>query len=310
MQNITKPQGTMIQRVLLSLWNSDGRQIIYYCSRLGLGEQFGYPLTRFLRFLRNPFAHFVRTSARNQVNLRATFDNVVSLDKGYGEIKSGALPHLEPIIRLVKTLRDERSGKPEYRGERFRETILTPTDLQLYPELREFVCSDTLIQIASDYFGAVPVLRTVQGWWSVYNEYLESSQLFHVDSNDRRTLKFLINIEDVTESDGPFTFIPANITKQILTNIAAPNQRITDEEVFKYCHAEDVVHAVGPAGTCFIVDGARCLHFGARTREGSRLLLLVEFHSFFCPKAANIPLEPSEDWFPADKLRQLVLGLR
>jgi len=299
----------MIQRVLLSLWNSDGRQIIYYCSRLGLGERFGYPLTRFLRFLRNPLAYFRRISALNQVNRGAAFDNVVSVEKGYGEIKSGTLPHLEPVTRLVKTLRDERSGKPEYRGERFRETILIPTDLQHYPELREFVCSNTLIQIASDYFGTVPVLRTVQGWWSINNEYLESSQLFHVDSNDRRTLKFLINIEDVTELDGPFTFIPANISEQILTNIANPNQRITDEEIFTHGRAEDVIHAVGPAGTCFIVDGARCLHFGARTRGGSRLLLLVEFHNFFCPKAANIPLAPSENWFPDDKLRKLILGL-
>ena len=99
-----------MKRVLDSLWNSDGRQIIYYCSRLGLGEQFGYPLTRFLRFLRNPLAYFLRVSALNQVKRAAAFDNVVSVEKGYGEIKSGTLPHLEPVIRLVKTLRDERSG--------------------------------------------------------------------------------------------------------------------------------------------------------------------------------------------------------
>jgi hypothetical protein len=157
--------------------------------------------------------------------------------------------------------------------------------------------------------GSVPVLATVQGWWTPSNDMLESSQLFHVDANDSRTVKFFFNIEDVGDNDGPFTFIPADISARVLKAVNAPDHRIEDDEIFAHCSPSDVIEAKGPPGTGFVVDGCRCLHFGARARGGKRLVLLVEYYSYFSPKDPAFGVEPDEDWYRGDKLRRAALGL-
>jgi len=297
------------RRVLHSLWNSDGRQIIYYCARLGLGGETGYPITRTLRYMRHPTAHLRRKSARALIKRDPAFENLVDRKTGYGVIPAGTLPGTDKIVELVRKLRDERDSVSTLRGEPFRETILGPGDLHTYPELREFATSDAILQIASDYLGGIPVLAATLGWWSKDNDYLESSQLYHVDSNDRHELKFFINIEDVGPNDGPFTFIPADTTERIIKKIDSPRRRIEDEEIFAHCTEDDVIEATGPAGTTFAVDGCRCMHFGARMNGGTRLVLLVEFYSYFSPMSPQVPMNPSPDWYPGDKLRSLALGL-
>ena len=82
------------------------------------------------------------------------------------------------------------------------------------PELVDAMVSDELLACASDYLGAVPVLRRVAIGYSpgqVDTDHAwAGSQLFHYDGEDDRQVKRFVLLTDVEdERHGPLTFLSA-----------------------------------------------------------------------------------------------------
>jgi hypothetical protein len=114
-------------------------------------------------------------------------------------------------------------------------------------------------------------------WWSPPNQTLKSSQLYHYDNRDTRQAKVFINLNDVTDASGPLHFIPARDCLKVDAKIGYSQERYTDEAVYSCVPESNVVVATGPAGSAFLVDTARCLHFGSRGNSLDRLVLMVSF---------------------------------
>jgi hypothetical protein len=166
--------------------------------------------------------------------------------------------------------------------------LIYDEDLLENPHIVDFALSDPILNMATEYLGEVPVLRRVAMLLSTNrSEALIRSQLFHYDGEDIRQLKFFINLMDVSEADGPFTFLPAHKTKKVIDSylkkhkhIPASN-RFPDEEIFSRCAESDVNQVTGPAGKAAAVDTSRCLHFGSRVTPGrARLILFLQYVSY------------------------------
>ncbi len=148
-------------------------------------------------------------------------------------------------------------------------------------------------------------------WWSPPNESKAESQLYHYDGEDKSQLKIILNVGDVDENTGPFTFLTAVASEQV-GKTRRHSARLDDDAVENTVGRDAVTPLIGPAGTVGAVDTSRCLHFGSRGNSRERLILMLQFTRFLAPKA----LFPSWD-VPAmglradelDETRKMVLNV-
>ena len=297
-----------VKRVIRSLYEADGRQIRGYVARLGLNIEYAYYIARTLKFVRSPYSWLKRKSLFLKIQKEVPTTHLVGRKSGFVKLPPNALPGTKRIVRLIHNLAVKRKNTAEW-WDPFQKKIFLPEDLIDYPEVLDLVLSDEVLHIACEYLSTVPVLQSVQAWWSPKNEYLQNSQLYHRDNMDWRELKFFINVSDVGTDNGPLTFLPANVSLNVSKKLENWRRSIPDEEMYRLCSPNDSVEAVGPAGSCCVVDSGRCFHFGARTQEGERMLLMFNFASYYAAMNHQTPLQKTHANLPDDPLRRLVLGL-
>ena len=182
---------------------------------------------------------------------------------------------------------DSHLGGRRMKGDYLRN-LLSNDDLRRYPRLVDFALSDAAMGMAASYLGTIPYLNRVDLLYSIARESDDkvSSQLFHVDPEGLTQVKFFINVFDVGDGEGPFTFIPADDTARISRNVnvlrqrqGKPHQgRYLDEEIKAVGANDAIVRVTGSAGSGVAVDTSRCLHMGSRVRPGSfRLCLYIQY---------------------------------
>ena len=186
----------------------------------------------------------------------------------------------------------EKQAKFQSRKQSFYRHLLKDEDLRRNPDLVEFALSDTLLGPVTQYLGMVPYLTRVDLVYSVSrgtDEKIES-QLFHLDHEGLRQVKYFIYVYDVDEPEGPFTFLPADTSFRVVNDVRTwrkqhgrgdvESRRYLDEEIVGVNAAQDIVTVKGPTGAGVAVDTSRCLHLGSRVRPGAfRLVLYLQYCS-------------------------------
>ena len=182
---------------------------------------------------------------------------------------------------------DSHLGGRRMKGDYLRN-LLSNDDLRRYPRLVDFALSDAAMGMAASYLGTIPYLNRVDLLYSIARESDDkvSSQLFHVDPEGLTQVKFFINVFDVGDGEGPFTFIPADDTARVIRNVnvlrqrqGKPHQgRYLDDEIKAVGANDAIVRVTGSGGSGVAVDTSRCLHMGSRVRPGSfRLCLYIQY---------------------------------
>jgi hypothetical protein len=221
---------------------------------------------------------------------------------GYAIVQPGSLPGSEEIIALALRLFEEKKRKLEAaigpdtelhaKKWAFLRSVLNNQDLAQHPQLVDFALSDGLLSLVTNYLGTIPHLNRVDLLYSVSHggEEAISSQIYHLDPEGRRQAKLFLNLRDIGPDEGPFTFIPAEASSQIIKAIkhrrASDDEselamgRYLDEELAQVRGLEKSVSVMGPAGSGVLVDTSRCLHCGSRVKPGTyRLCLYIQYCS-------------------------------
>ena len=186
----------------------------------------------------------------------------------------------------------EKQAKFQSRKQSFYRHLLKDEDLRRHPDLVEFALSDQLLGPVTRYLGMVPYLTRVDLVYSVSrgtDEKIES-QLFHLDHEGLRQVKYFIYVYDVDEAEGPFTFLPADTSFRVVNDVRGwrkrhgrgdvESRRYLDEEIVAVNAAQDIVTVKGPVGAGVAVDTSRCLHLGSRVSPGAfRLVLYLQYCS-------------------------------
>jgi hypothetical protein len=176
------------------------------------------------------------------------------------------------------------------RKQSFYRHLLKDEDLRRNPDLVDFALSDRLLGPVTEYLGMVPYLTRVDLVYSVSrgtDEKIES-QLFHLDHEGLRQVKYFIYVYDVDEPEGPFTFLPADTSFRVVNDVRTwrkhhgrgdvESRRYLDEEVTAVDAARDIITVKGKAGEGVAVDTSRCLHLGSRVSPGAfRLVLYLQY---------------------------------
>ena len=209
---------------------------------------------------------------------------------GHRRFGAGEMPGFDRLVEVGRALYAEHARADPDRLVRPENNPFAPllgaTDFAAQPALLEVALSRPMVDILSDYFGAVPCLDNVDIW--VTRPNLESaggfsSQLFHLDKPERSYVTAFVNLFDVAPENGPLAYLPAAETATVRRRTRydrlyyLSHGRLDDEEVFRVVDPAALVTLDGPAGAGAFVDTSTCLHSGSRCEAGERVLMVLTY---------------------------------
>lgn len=149
----------------------------------------------------------------------------------------------------------------------------------------ELACHALIIDPIADYLGEVPILQAAVVLYSPNKELSRGSQLFHMDGGDYRLVKTYIFIDDVTDTCGPLTIVPADQSRRIYNTLRRAgktrvrNKKLDDGLVLGAVRDAKPVPLCGPSGTVAFVDTTRCYHYGSRpSGQGSKPRFILHLY--------------------------------
>lgn len=204
-------------------------------------------------------------------------------DAGYATFSAADIGLAAPVSRLSQLAQAWKADPARSESDKpFLRNILQSQDLFEHKEILETALHEDLLGAVVRYLGQMPWLVNLQVWWTPPNQTTIRSQLYHYDHRDTRQAKVFLNLNDVGEDAGPLHFLPVPVSAKVDRTVGYSQDRYTDEQIESCVTPAETMRTMGPAGAGFIVDTARCLHYGSRRNEKDRLLLMASFARANC----------------------------
>ncbi len=286
-----------------------------FWKRLRLPRRLVHPLLSAAKVALNPVQFRLRQKLAAELESATQAHGVIPPSQGCLRFGAGELPGADAAVaRCAKIFEAARVASPDAAerfnpNKRFLLSILSGAGFCEHPELIRFMVSRPILDTAMAYLGSVPLLAGAALWWSPRNETARSSQLHHRDNEDWSQVKLLLNVFDVTDDHGPFTFLPADVSEGIRDAVGYVTGRVDDGRIGEA--GEHALKLVGRAGSGAFVDTARCLHFGSRANRLDRLLLMIQFLRFHSPTESSFRFQvpPDLPGLDPDPVQRLALGI-
>lgn len=173
------------------------------------------------------------------------------------------------------------------------------TDSWQIPAYQRIIADPVFINVSQAYLNAASTLKNVNLWWSsaiageIDKDADHAAQMFHFDYDPApRWLKFFVYVTDVTDENGPHTFVRGShrLRQEKMREILSRGYvRISDAEIAGVCGRDNVVELAGPKGTVLAVD-TMGFHKGKPPISGYRLLAQLEYASPLFVQSASNPL--------------------
>ena len=134
---------------------------------------------------------------------------------------------------------------------------------------------DLLVDIASAYFGATPMIGTVNLRKSfVTDAPEEGTLLFHCDKNSTKFIKFFIYLNDVDEKTGPFCYTEGSHKQKFYD--WKSKYRWNHEEIENIYGKDRIKYLTGKAGDVLVANTTG-FHRGVKCAESERRMLTVNY---------------------------------
>jgi hypothetical protein len=177
--------------------------------------------------------------------------------------------------------------------------IFTVTDL---PDFFLWGMEKKLLKIIENYIGLPVAFQGVHLRRDFPNEKQIGTLLWHKDGEDRRIVKIFIYLDDVTEDQGPFEYIPRYLTSSKLIDwrisykISKTNfLGIGNEEIEKIIPKSAWKSCPGSAGKVIFVDTQSVYHHGALRKFERPTLFFV--YTAKNPKRPDLCTQYNDDTF-------------
>lgn len=238
----------------------------------------------------------------------------IAENDGFVRFQADGLPGAADTLARARVAAEAWMQDPGRQTEGMPRNLLRAGDLADHPGLLRLALHDNVLAAITAYLGQAPRLYALRLWWSPPNRKAAGSQLFHYDHRDSRQMKLFVHLNDVSEDCGPLHFISAADSLTVDARVGYRQGRYSDEQIFSAVPRERLVAATGPQGTAWLLDTARCLHFGSRGNRRDRLILMASFARVNsvdpgkgCPVLDPVRQDLAQTLFPGDRLRELVL---
>jgi hypothetical protein len=230
------------------------------------------------------------TRRRVAHRVRPTADVAVAPEDGFRVFPAGVFAEAEDgasaAAQLLATSEAALHKRRQQPGSKqFLVNLLPPDELAASHPLVRLALRTDLLESVIAYMGTVPILRSVQVFYSgsVDREPV-SSQLYHCDADDVRQLKIFLLCSEVRHENGPLTILDATSSDRVRRATSyVYDGRLSDAEVAQVLGKPSPVELVGSQGTMCLVDTSRCFHYGSRVFPGAapRLVAMIQYLSPF-----------------------------
>lgn len=156
-------------------------------------------------------------------------------------------------------------------------------NIQSCPAFQKLRNDPVLLAIAARYLGTQPQYIGSELYWSfptqaIWTEQIQAAQVFHVDLDDYRSIKFFFYLTDVDPSSGPHICIRGTHKhKTFLHQLLGGRCASIDDRKLVNCYGSDNVLTIcGQAGFGFAEDPS-CFHKATVPSRKDRLMLQIEF---------------------------------
>jgi ectoine hydroxylase-related dioxygenase (phytanoyl-CoA dioxygenase family) len=146
-------------------------------------------------------------------------------------------------------------------------------------EIHELVFNDFIIDIAGAYLDCFPAFGTCNLRKSFVNDLPEEgTQLYHVDPNSPRFLKFFVYLNDVDIDGGPFCYVKGSHTKKFEINGMNWNKqyRWPTEPINQIYGEENVKYLTAKKGDLLVAD-TNGWHRGTKPISNDRTMLTLDY---------------------------------
>jgi len=237
-------------------------------------------ITNFIKFFLGPDEAGLKISAKNNNE----FSKNLSI-KGFAKDQMVFYDNFSYVDKAINNDFEKWIKSDLKISNRHFETKNVLKNFYSDKKLSEFLLQDKIYSKISNYIKYKPILFDVSYMYSHKEQYKDNSsaQLFHSDYEDYSSIKLFWNLHDITEDNGPFTFINREISSKIYSETAysknPSNKRLDDELIEKYEKKKNWQNIIGPKDGALYIDSTACLHFGSRLKKGSRKLVQFYFVS-------------------------------
>jgi hypothetical protein len=142
----------------------------------------------------------------------------------------------------------------------------------------------SVVAAVSRYIGMVPVIENITIWYSPNDRALEnSSQYYHLDGQDVRTVQLFVLLDRVADENGPLLLVRADESEALAERVQyrkTPSTKRLEDAVVEAA-ASEVMRFTGNAGDVLIADTDRCFHLGSREGKAPRRVLVIQYYSPF-----------------------------
>jgi hypothetical protein len=141
-----------------------------------------------------------------------------------------------------------------------------------------------LVRMIGDYIGSLPVMRHCLLYYSPNTEVANaSSQFYHLDGQDVRTLNIFLFLHDVEPAHGPMVAYSADASEQFARLMkyrkVGHTQRVADSFIEQHLLLAEPHAFNGPKGSLLACDVDRCFHYGSRGASQPRFLIAIQYVS-------------------------------
>jgi Phytanoyl-CoA dioxygenase (PhyH) len=148
------------------------------------------------------------------------------------------------------------------------------------PTLKIIEEDPQILKIAAHYLQSKPIWQGTIMWWSFAVNASQAgrdyaAQLYHMDLDDYRFIKFFFYLTDVDQNGGPHVIVKGTHNKKRFAH-QLKMRRYSDREIIDDYGADNVVTLCGSAGYGFVED-TLCFHKGYPPDSQDRLIVQVEF---------------------------------
>jgi hypothetical protein len=214
-------------------------------------------------------------------------------DQGYVLCGPGMFNEVPEIVHAARDVvhQVDLDVKKAEANKPFMVKLVDKGALSAESPLLRFALRRDIVASAAAYLGVVPILQFANVMFSSHAAADPAkSQLYHCDSDEAEQVKVFILCEEVTDDNGPLTFVSARQSQVIRDRVQYKYKtRLTDDVVREAAEGplEEMMLTGAPETVAFL-DTSRCLHYGSRFRDPSARRLLVMLQ-YITPMAFILP---------------------
>ena len=155
----------------------------------------------------------------------------------------------------------------------------TSSQLMEYPEIFYWGLEEKLLNIIENYLSLPITYHGVYLRRDLTNQVQQKSRLWHLDREDRRMLKIIIYLNDISEEGGPFQYIPKSLTSITSRALKYDYGYIDDKIMEQVVPQSKWKSCLGASGTVVIADPASIFHRGKKSLVSDRLAIFFDYTS-------------------------------